>query len=318
MSGAHFATVILFHNGFGDYIMALPTLRALCAAAPKPICVITGAGPQAFLMGDVGAERKLFVEFTHDWPAKNFDASAPLEAIASCELFVSLCPYVCAGQTQLVEALAPSRALGFVDGFSERLDYAAPGHEIEVLFRAAQRLGVASGVSAFAAPLPFSEAARRRASALRDALGPRGLLLALHLDTRPDKSLSPHVMDAPLRAWLSAAPEAFALAFNMDADDLPLASASGRIRGVRGASLEQAMALAAEADATIGVDSCMLHAADHARRAQLGFFGPTDPERTGAFWAGEARFLRSDTGDMVFEQEAIVEAGLDLVARLRQ
>jgi Glycosyltransferase family 9 (heptosyltransferase) len=318
VTGTHFATTVLFHNGIGDYVMAQPTLRALCEAAPKPICLVAGDGPHSFLLKNAGADSLLLVPFEHRWPHKDFNADTVLSCIGTCDFLISLCPYDCPGQTNLIEALKSAHSIGFTDRFSERLDYSAPGHEIEVLFQSARRFNVKGQPAMFARPLPFSALTQSRADALRRAIGLESRLLVLHLDSRSDKSLKPKAIDKPLSIWLRAWPNLFALAFNMDVDALPLATRTDRVRAIRGAGLEQAMALAAEADIFVGVDSCMLHVADHALRAQLGLFGPTDPARTGAYWSPISHALRSATSCMDFDTAELLEAGLSVIAAAHQ
>jgi ADP-heptose:LPS heptosyltransferase len=48
-----------------------------------------------------------------------------------------------------------------------------------------------------------------------------------------------------------------------------------------GLPLSYAMALVAASDLFLGVDSCMLHAADFHRVPGVGLFGPTSPRRWG-------------------------------------
>lgn len=276
------ATLLLFHNGIGDYVMALPALRALCAHAPRPLVFVVGTGAHRFLLDELNPDALIEVRFEQRWPAKDFDAAAVLEHCRRCDTLVSLCTYACDGQTRLLQALRPARRIGFVAGFDERIDADAPPHEIDRLFALAGRaLPAPVAIDAFLAPPCWPAADTAAVAAMRRAFGPQQRVLVLHNETRPDKVYPAERLDRLAAGWLADDPSLNALVLAQGADAWPHTAASGRAAFLRGMTLERGMAVAADADVFVGIDSCMLHVADFAQRRALGLFGPTDPRRAG-------------------------------------
>lgn len=310
------ATLVLFHNGYGDYVMALPALRALCASSPRPLAFVFGEGPHLFLTRELNPDRQIEVPYVNLWPRKDFDPAPVLEQIDGCDWFVSLCPYDCSGQDALRERLRPRQSVGFMPGFDTRLDYeTAATHEFDVLFQAATHIAPAETLDAHSSPVRFQTAADDAARRMRTALNGCSALIVVHADTRPDKMFPRERFDRILRRWLADDDGRFAILLNESRRNWPAASASGRCGFLVGASLERSMAVAQQADLFVGVDSCMLHVADLARRPGIGLFGPTHPQRYGFRFSPRAtvRELRAGSDAGTWNDDAIFEAGNQLI-----
>lgn len=314
-----FATLLLFHNGYGDYVMALPAFRAVCAIAPRPLAFVVGAGPQSFLLHELNPDLLLTVDYSHDWPHKDFDPSPVLARVWSCDNFVSLCPYDSRGERCLVESLAPRRLIGFSEDCTQRLPYKGSGlHEADVLFQAAQCLAPQAAIEDYSQCIRFDAETHSTIARMRSAFDEAALLVVAHVDTRPERTYPRDRFDRLLSAW-TGAEGVFALLLNETRDPWPRASASGRCGFLRGATLPQSMAIAATAGVFVGVDSCMLHVADLARRPALGLFSPTDPRRVG-FRFGRppaARELRALPAMSNFDDETVLAAGFSLIEYAR-
>lgn len=308
---------MLFHNGYGDYVLALPALRALCAFAPRPLVLVFGDGPQLVLVRELAADRVLTVAYTGTWPQKDFDPATVLAEVGGCDLFISLCPYDCSGQDGLLRQLNPRKSIGFMEGFGERIDYCAKAHEIDVVFNVAKAIAPDALIGNYDGPVRLSEAAEEAGLRMRTALGPQSTLIVAHIDTRPDKAFPRQRFDGILDYWLSADAQRFALLINEQRRDWPAISAGGRCGFLQGASLEYSMAATKHADLFVGVDSCMLHIADFERRGGIGLFGPTDPRRYGFRFSPEAmvRTLRAGESPAALDDEVIIGAGNELLAK---
>ncbi len=283
------ASVVIFHNGHGDYVLALPALRALAATVPRPSLLVAGEGPQAFIVADAGFDHCMFLPFTRQGDATEFDWRAVLAWTADCEVLVALCPWPSDALGQLHRALRPRRSIGFGPPCAEQVDYRAEGHECDVLFAPVRRLDPAAAPGDFSAPLHWPPRTAGVAAALRGALPPGGRLLVAHLDTVPGKSWAVDRLDRALAAVVPAHPALYVIVLNAGAAALPLAAASGRVTGLEGLALDRAMSVVAAADLFVGVDSCMLHVADLHRRPGVGLFAPTAPARFGFRWTDPAR-----------------------------
>jgi ADP-heptose:LPS heptosyltransferase len=75
----------------------------------------------------------------------------------------------------------------------------------------------------------------------------------------------------------------------------------------RGLPLPYAFAVLGESDLFLGVDSCMLHAADLFRVPGVGVFGPTDPRRWG-FRFARHRHIRDARGLKYIRESHVLEA----------
>lgn len=311
-------TLVLFHNGHGDYVLALPAMRALCALAPRPLVLVFGEGPQLVLVRELAADLVIAVPYTANWPQKDFDPAPILAQVDGCDLFVSLCPYDCSGQDRLLRQLSPRRSIGFMEGFGERIDYRAQAHEVDVVFGIAQAIAPEARVEEYAAPVQLSQAADEAALRMRTALGTRSTLIVAHIDTRPDKAFPRQRFDRILHRWLDADAHRFALLINEQRADWPAAGAGGRCGFLRGASLENSMAATKHADLFVGVDSCMLHVADFERRGGIGLFGPSDPRRYGFRFSRDdmAKILRAGESPAALDDDIIVETGNALLANI--
>lgn len=311
----HVATLVLFHNGLGDYVMALPALRALCAVAPRPLAMVFGSGAHQFLVEELCPDWCYFAPFQHAWPLKDFDAQPVLEEIAGCDTFVSLCPYESSGQSRLLSGLNPGRSIGFTAEFSTRLAYHTDQHEIDTLFQAACAIAPGMSPDAHSAPVRYSAATLASVARMREALGDGTVVVAVHARTLPNKMLDIARFDRLLDTWLKL-PGTAGLVLDETASAWPLTAGAGRAGFLAGAGLERSMAVAAHSDVFVGIDSCMLHVADLARRPALALFGPTRPQRYGLRFSPQAdvRELSAPTlGDLA--DEAILSAGFELLAR---
>src|SRR5579863_1803465 len=316
-SPSRVATLVLFHNGYGDYVMALPTLRAFCATAQRPLALAVGDGPQLFLLNELDPDLLLPLTYEQNWPSKDFDPSYVLSRITGCDTFLSLCPYESSGERLLVKALGPRRSIGFSDACEQRLPYkTSRQHEIDVLFQTASCLAPGVIIEDFSQPIAFTPEILSTTARMKAAFDRSAVLVVTHVETRPERTYPRDRFDRLLNVWTNRE-GVFALLLNENRDLWPAAAANGRCGFLRGASLQQSMAIAASADVFIGVDSCMLHVADLARRPGVGLFSPTDPRRVGFRFSPRptVQELRAITAMNSFDDDMVLAAGFSLIDR---
>ena len=280
-----YASVVVFHNGLGDYLLALPTLRALAAELPRPSLLVTGRGPQEFIVADTSFDDRLLLPFERTATTTEFDWQQVARVCAGCAILVSVCPFPSVSLERLVEAVRPARTIGLGPPCVEMVDYLADAHECDVLFGVARRVQAFARIEQFAAPLPSSTRTTETAARIRASLPPAARLLVAHVDTIPGKTWPLAALDAALHEILAAHAGIHAVVLNAPPGSLPVTAASGSVACLEGISLDRAMCLAGACDVFLGVDSCMLHAADLCRRPGVGLFAVTQARRFGFRWS---------------------------------
>src|SRR4051794_34238222 len=107
-------SAVFFANGLGDYLLTLPSLRALARILPTRLALVTSEGPSELLFRDVGIER--FVEVPMARPghdaARYFSASDAAERLGPIECLVSLVPWHSASLSELIRLVRPAWSIG--------------------------------------------------------------------------------------------------------------------------------------------------------------------------------------------------------------
>ena len=97
----------------------------------------------------------------------------------------------------------------------------------------------------------------------------------------------------------------------MGHEELNVGRERDRVFAYLGLPLDLAMGLVASADLFLGIDSCMLHAADLARVPGVGLFGPTQPALWGFRFAPHRHVEGSTMADITVDD--VLGAMEDLV-----
>lgn len=269
-------TLVFHHNGIGDYVMSLPALRLICAAAPAPVDLVCGDGPARFLYKELAIRHLFALRFFPGRFAHEFDPHG-LVLEERYEVFISLVTWPSANTEILARRSRAPLTLGFFSSFILRMD--AEGlHDIARLFALALPFAPAETLESYAGPIGTLATAPSWRAVHRPPQ-----LLVVHPDTRPEKMWPLERYDAVLEALLQARRHLVVALLNLPPDRIPRAVATGRCVCVRDLDLAAACRLVAEADFFLGVDSCMLHVADIQRVPGVALFGPTRPDQFG-YW----------------------------------
>jgi ADP-heptose:LPS heptosyltransferase len=231
---------------------------------------------------------------------------------------VSVCPFPSESLDRLVEAVRPARTIGMGPPCTELVDYLADTHECDALFGVVRRVQPLARIEPFASPLPSSARSTETARRVRAALPTFGRLLVAHVDSIPEKSWPLASLDTALNQVLSAHDDMHAVVLNTRPGDLPAAVAGGRAVCLNGLSLDRAMSLVAACDLFVGVDSCMLHAADLCRRPGVGLFGSTQARRFGFRWSSRRVVRELQAGRTSDHDPLDVAAAIGSVLAARQ
>jgi ADP-heptose:LPS heptosyltransferase len=164
-------------------------------------------------------------------------------------------------------------------GFSPAFDIALPKSKVHVsdsAFRIPASLDPRLRISHFANPpsIPPRVDARVR-KFLRDVV-PGRRILAVHNETKPHKTWPPYRLSKLLDAFLNRHADFVVFVLDVYRPRWRLEKFSDRIIHSRGLPLPYAFSVLEKSDLFLGVDSCMLHAADLFRIPGVGLFGPTE------------------------------------------
>ncbi len=308
-----YASAVVFHNGLGDYVLALPTLRALATELPRPSLLVAGRGPHEFILSDSGFDGQLLVPFQRDTATTEFDWQHVARACQGCEVLVSICPFRSESLDRLIEVVRPARTIGMGPPCAERVDYLADTHECDALFGVVRCLQPHARIERFSSPLPSSTRSMDTARSIRASLRPGSRLLVAHVDSIPEKAWPLASLDAALHPVLSAHPGIHAVVLNARPGDLPATAVEGRVACLSGLSLDRAMSLVAACDVFVGVDSCMLHAADLCRRPGVGLFAVTQARRFGFRWSSRQLVRELQAGRMSDHDPLMVAGAISSV-----
>lgn len=274
------APVIFFINGIGDNILNLPALRALgelFAGRSSLIC----SGSALFMFDDLPVKRAIKIRVESSAYGREFDADAVAAETGNCDVFLSLVPWHSESLTRLVEKLRPELSVGFISNYDIRLPLNFDQHTSELAFDVVRLFDARSRLQDFTAPPCYPNEARAEARKLREQLNPGGKALAVHADTGQKKMWDGVKLMQTLDTFLDHHPEFTVLLVGGRPQSLDCGSYGDRVIPCYGLPLPVSMALVTEADFFLGIDSCMLHAADFAGVPSVGLFGPTSAAEFG-------------------------------------
>jgi len=327
--------VMVTNGGIGDYLLAMPALRALAHLFGSQLRIVTVPGVAPVLFGElkVGPVVEMCTRYAQGggtyllnpngakWkPASfsaapnpsrgsgawDFDAPWLANALGSCDLLMVLNPIHSPDTDRLLEILRPQDSVGFAPQFSVGLDARANAHIVDTLFQVPLAFEPSLKCEDFAGPLWVDEPYSRVADAIVAKLPPSAKLLAVHADTKPEKMWPASHFSRVLDSFLTEFPSFRVLL--LGTNDVGIAPPQNAERVFRcfPTDLRLALALVSRATAFLGVDSCMLHAADLALIPGVAIFGPTPSARWGYRFSVH-RHLQGDGGTSGIAEADVLE-----------
>lgn len=288
--------VAIFANGLGDHLLALPAMRALAELFQGRLTLVCMPGVRSLFFSDLPLRSFCEVAMESLEGRRIFDAETVAQEVGKTDLFLSLNPWHSQAVTQLLELLGRPRSIGFHRSFEKALPLDFKKHSAELAFEVPRQLAPSLRVEDYADPPGIPAGAWRRARDLHSLVPASMRVLAVHADTgiwtssgstasaatvmpscvRGSKMWPAHRFVQLLDQFLRRHTEF--VVFVVGAKDLHLdqGDCGSRIFPCLGLPLDTTLALVGQSDFFIGVDSCMLHAADLYRIPGIGLFGPTD------------------------------------------
>lgn len=296
--------------------MGLPTLRALAALFPGRLSLICVPGARRDLFADVRLRSVCEVDMRHRGRGRVFDSRHAAESIGKCDIFLSLNLWHSPSVDRLLRLLSPTHSVGFSRAFDVVLPKDSKRHVADQVFALATHFAPSLRIEDFAFPPRIPPRCDPRVREFLESRAPGKRVLAVHNETKPEKVWPRERLMRVIDAFLERHPDfvAFVLDFYRWKGTKP----HPRVIHSPGLPLHYAFSVLRASDLFLGVDSCMLHAADLYRLPGVGLFGRADisfPAKTYNYRQWGFRFSRrrqiSDARGMNHIREARVLAALE-------
>ena len=295
----HFKTPVAFYaNGIGDTILALPAFRALARMFGSRLTLVCDDKLPDVLLAELRRHplvRTPMRRNVPDW-TREFDVRAVARQVGSCDFFISMVPWHSQSLQRLLDALAPQDSIGYSTRFRRLVPLDFGKHACDLSFDLPVHLDRRLRLEDYSAPIMLRARSRRLAGRIRsDNQGVR--ILTVHADTGTNKMWAADRFIAVLNGFLDQHPEFIVLLIGGIRQPLDQGPWSDRIIACYGIPFESALGLVETADIFLGVDSCMLHAADFFRVPSIGLFGASNPAEFGFRLTPSAVTCRASTMD---------------------
>jgi Glycosyltransferase family 9 (heptosyltransferase) len=304
--------VVFFANGIGDHLIALPTLRALSNIFSGRLSLIVVHEAYTQILSDVVFESVWFINCREKTGTpvmqkmgrelEPFDDTELAEKVSNCDLFISFCFWTSPSLESLIKKISPSISVGFYSTFTYQLIEAV--NCFDTVFSVNHLFDPQIKIENFSNP-PYVEKKYLNLVQNLKLYMTKNKLLIVHTDTRPRKIWSSDKFIKTIDMFLSVQTNYIVIIVGTY-HNLALDSAyhNNRIFDVCGIPLGLSFALLSIADLFLGVDSCMLHAADLFRVPGVGIFGPTNPQKWG-FRFTPHRYVTSDSITSITPEQVI-------------
>ncbi len=274
--------VAIFGNGVGDHLTTLPGLRALASLFPSRLSLVCLPDARREFFADVPLRSVCEIEMPKRRGKRHFAARRAAEGVRRCDALFSFNPWHSSSVDRLLELLSPEFTVGFSETFDVCLDKISEQHEVDRNFGLAATLEPGLRLERFISPPVLPERIRRHVRQYLRQTVPGRKILAVHNEASvAERNWPKRRLDALLAEFLRRHPEFVIFQFGVRSKlfaDMP-----GRGRPLYSGflPLQYSFAVVAQSRLFLGVDSCMLHAADFFRVPGVGMFGPTNPRRAG-------------------------------------
>lgn len=309
--------VALFGNGWGDHLLALPAIRALESLFPGQLTLVCVPGAHQTFFADLPLHRVYEVPMTGTGEGRRFDAEAVAGHVGATDLLVSFNPWHSPDVDCLIAVLSPPESVGFHPSFSVHLPFDTSKHSAELAFDVPRYLDDNLRLNDFAHPPVFPERARHAARELRALIPAPMRAMVIHADTGLWRKGAGEPLQTKMwpverfvqmmDAFLERHPDFVAFVVGSEPLGLDRGRCGNRVISCVGLALDTSLALVGEADVFVGIDSCMLHAADFFRVPGVGLFGPSDSREFGFLFAPH-RHVKGDWSMASISVAAVLDA----------
>jgi ADP-heptose:LPS heptosyltransferase len=318
---------VAFHyNGYGDRLLTLPALRALCSLAPGRLKLVCGERDRRTFFADLPLADVVEIKCRKTAAGWEFDAEAVAEAVGGSDLFISLNPWHSESIDTLLSLFGAPQSVGFNRSFSRPLRWHPSSHAADQAFEVARQFEPALKIEDFSQTIRLPDPDVEVARFIRNQVPDTMRVLALHTYTVPEKMWGAERFISTIDKFLERHPDYVAFILDSVRSGLDSGRHGARVFPIPCSeiTLARSFAILNEADLFLGVDSCMLHLADLSRIPGVGLFGPTNPSVYG-FRFGPHRHVYSGRAmadlserDVLSALEELVEVSGTRVSNVRE
>jgi ADP-heptose:LPS heptosyltransferase len=270
---------LFFCNAIGDYIMALPTLRALNNIFNGRLSIIYNKSKiNSHIMSELNVKKVIEIEFQHIDDERRFDPDSVAEQIKNCDLFLYLNTWINEIDIRRLLDQLPhlKKSVGYYPYFTDQISYSTSIHNFDLYFRMVHVFDKDLSIEDFSYAPQFDENYNKRIAPLVIQNKTRGIkYLAVHFDSEPEKSLNRNIYEVFLEKILETYPDIYLVPIGLDDIELQKKHHKRILNFGRPLPFLIATAYLQAADFFIGVDSCFLHISDLHSIPSIGIFGPT-------------------------------------------
>ncbi|REC47051.1 glycosyltransferase family 9 protein [Chryseobacterium pennipullorum] len=292
---------LFFCNAIGDYIMALPTLRALNDVFNGRLTIIHNKSKiNSHIMSEFPFNNTIEIEFTSVGEERRFDPGSLAEHMQDCDLFLYLNTWINENDMQTLLSQLPSlkRSAGYYSCFTDQIAYSTAIHNFDLYFRMVHVFDESLSIQDYSYPPRLDENYKRIAPQVRKNKTSGIKYVAIHFDSEPEKSLKSEMYREFLEKILDTYTDICLVPIGLDQIDLQEKYQQRVLSFGRPLPFLIATAYLETADFFIGVDSCFLHISDLYAIPSIGIFGPTSEVEFGFRFNERYSHLRSETKDL--------------------
>ena len=198
-----------------------------------------------------------------------------------CDLFLSFERQSSPSTARLLHALRPKESIGFLPEFNTSIPFSRAAHASDLAFTIPKQLASALRIEDFARPPHASDVVSALTDNFRAELPRNSVLLAVHAETKPDKTWSEVKLAEVLDHILELHHHLIVVTVGVAPSAIDVSRNRERLLCCHGIPLSVALSIIGKCDLFLGVDSCMLHMADLCHVPGVGLFGPTKPAEFG-------------------------------------
>ena len=308
---------VLFHvNGTGDRLLALPAVRAIARLYPGRLRIVGGPGDEQLFYSDLPLRdfRPLLAEIRQTHAV--VDTGLLREALGDCDLLINFNTWHEPSVDAVLGETEGRETLGFFPQYKRWLPLSGSRHACDQFFDLVHLLEPSLRFEDFAQPPSLPPASTALARSFRAEVPTGVRLLAVHTETAAPKEWPLERFKRVLNDFLTRHPEWLVLVLDLADRGLASIPEGKRVVVASGLAIPPAMALVGVCDAFLGVDSCMMHAADFFQLPSVGLFGPTPEQRWGFRVTKHHRHI-SGAGSIDAIEEGVVAEALEELARRR-
>lgn len=273
-------------NGIGDYVLNLPTLRALAGEIfPGELSFVCLPGVKDVFFDDLHLKEIIECDAEQVDGEVAFDVESLANKIEGCNVFCSLNTWHSPSVSGLLDLVRPRFSSGFHSCFTHQIIDEGQ-HCADFAFETARLFDPLLHIESFSYPISIADYDQKRARAILSCIPPNGRIMIIHADTQPDKMWPADRFRRVLDQFLEEHRDWLALIVGERNLELDSGRQSQRVIPCFDISLGVSIGLFERADLFIGVDSCMLHVADLQGIPSVGIFSnPSDCRNYGPRFA---------------------------------